>query len=192
MVDVLSDDGKRIQHRIPSRFDCRECHESNETPILGFSELQLNGAVLLSADDGPLASHELPERQLDHLAELGLLDDEPKDAETIEVADELTAQVLGYLVGNCAACHNGSDGPSSSFDLRPDVALDNLVEQPTASSATAAGIRVVPGEPTESILYQSISGDTDETEVKFMPPIGVQLRDTAAVDLIYEWIEELK
>ena len=104
---------------------------------------------------------------------------------------ELTSQVLGYLVGNCTHCHNGTNGAASSFDLRPEVALRNLIDQPTASSATADGIRVVPGEPEQSVLYLAVRGGSD-FEVKDMPPLGVARRDDAAIQLLRNWILELK
>ena len=103
----------------------------------------------------------------------------------------LTSAVLGNFVGNCVHCHNGSNGAASSFDLRPAVALENLVDQPTASSATAAGIRLVPGAPEESILYLAMSG-TPDLEVKEMPPLGVAIRDLSAIEQLYDWILALQ
>jgi hypothetical protein len=102
----------------------------------------------------------------------------------------LTTRVLGYLVGNCVHCHNGSNGAASSFDLRPEQALANLVERPTESSATADGIRVVPGNPAESVMFLGVQGASD-LEVKDMPPLGVALRDASAVELLRDWITAL-
>jgi hypothetical protein len=102
----------------------------------------------------------------------------------------LTTSVLGYFAGNCVHCHNGTNGAASSFDLRPDVALSNVIDQPTASSATADGIRVFPGKPADSILYLGVKGGT-ELEVKDMPPLGVALRDEGAVQLLNDWITAL-
>jgi hypothetical protein len=124
---VLSNDDEPVEHGIPSRLQCRQCHESGLSEVLGMSELQL-------AKSGEL------ERLLPQL--------EPAPSEPYAALPEhgpLTTEVLGYLIGNCVTCHNGSNGAASSYDLRPDVALDNLIDQPTISSASAAGIRVVPG-----------------------------------------------
>jgi hypothetical protein len=169
---VLADDGSEVEHSIPSRLECQYCHESSASPVLGINELQL-------AKSGDL-------EQLRALLE-------PAPAEPPAALPEhgpLTTQVLGYLVGNCVNCHNGSNGASSSFDLRPDVALENLIDQPTMSSATAEGIRVVPGNPNESVLFAAVAGDSD-IEVKDMPPVGVALRDASAIDLLRDWIVAL-
>lgn len=171
-VAVLADDGTPFEHLIPSRLECRQCHESAASPILGLNELQL----ATSGDLERVAPRlEPPPRGLPAaLPEQG----------------PLTTAVLGYLVGNCVHCHNGSNGAASSFDLRPDVALENLIDQPTASSATAAGIRVVPGEPDQSVLYLAVAGSRDG-EVKDMPPLGVTVRDARGVELLRQWIEAL-
>jgi hypothetical protein len=167
--EVLSDDGDVVEHAIPSRLECKQCHESAESEVLGISELQL-------AKSGSLA---------DLSARL-----EPPPQEPYRALPEhgpLTSDVLGYLVGNCVHCHNGSNGAASSFDLRPEVALENIINQPTASSATADGLRIVPGMPDQSILYLGVKGGT-ELEVKDMPPVGVALRDASAARLLADWI----
>ena len=147
-VEVLGDDGEVVEHAIPSRLECKQCHESADSEVLGINELQ---------------RAKLPEH------------------------GPLTTGVLGYFVGNCVHCHNGTNGAASSFDLRPDVALSNIIDQPTESSATADGLRVSPGKPAESILYLGVKGGT-ELEVKDMPPVGVALRDAGAVQLLADWI----
>ncbi len=170
--DVLTDSGDVVEHSIPSRLECRQCHESAPSAVLGLSELQL-------APSGSLRS--LAARL------------EPAPREPYAALPEhgpLTTGALGYLVGNCVHCHNGTNGAASSFDLRPDVALENLLDQPTASSATADGIRVVPGRPDESVMLLAVRSGSD-FEVKDMPPLGVALRDADAIQLLEEWIREL-
>jgi hypothetical protein len=167
--EILSDDGELIEHAIPSRLECKQCHESASSEVLGISELQL--AKSGSLDDVLTRLDPPPQKPLRALPAHG----------------PLTTGVLGYLVGNCVHCHNGSNGAASSFDLRPDTALDNLINQPTESSATADGLRIVPGKPDESILYLGVKGGT-ELEVKDMPPVGVALRDASAIRLLADWI----
>jgi len=176
-VSIVGPDGELADHKIPSRRQCRQCHESSQDTVLGFNELQLNG------DSGV---------ELTRIVENGLLSQAPADpAGSIGEHDALTSAFLGYLQGNCVACHNGTDGPSSSFDLRAEVALENLIDQPTNSTAALSGIRVIPGNPQDSILYQGISGETDDPEVKNMPPVGVQILDETAISLVYDWILSL-
>ncbi len=169
---ILSDDGEVVEHAIPSRLECRQCHESSSSQVLGINELQL-------AKSGSL-------REL-----LPAIDPAPKPPfRALPAHGPLTTSVLGYFVGNCVHCHNGSNGAASSFDLRPDAALSNVIGRATESSATADGLRVAPGKPDDSILYLGIKGGT-ELEVKDMPPVGVALRDASAVQLLADWIGAL-
>ena len=171
--EVLAENGDVVPHVIPSRLECRQCHESSTSQVLGINELQLAKSGSLSEVS---ASLEPPPH-------------EPFQA--LPAHGPLTASVLGYFVGNCVHCHNDTNGAASSFDLRPDVALANVIAQPTASSATADGLRVAPGKPNESILYLGVKGGT-ELEVKDMPPLGVALRDAQAVQLLGDWISALE
>lgn len=169
--EILAEDGSVVEHSIPSRLECRQCHESSTSEVLGINELQL-------AKSGSLA--ELAPR----------LSGAPSEPSTLPAHGPLTTSVLGYFVGNCVHCHNDTNGAASSFDLRPAAALANIVDQPTASSATADGIRIAPGKPDESILYLGVKGGT-ELEVKDMPPLGVALRDESAAQLLRRWITAL-
>lgn len=169
--EVLSDDGSVVQHAIPSRLECRQCHESSTSEVLGINELQLAKSGSLEA----LAAR---------------LGPTPAQPSSLPTHGPLTTAALGYFVGNCVHCHNDTNGAASSFDLRPAAALANVIDQPTASSATADGIRVTPGKPDESVLYLGVKGGT-EREVKSMPPLGVALRDESAVQLLSDWITAL-
>jgi hypothetical protein len=171
--------GDDLLHTIPAALECRTCHESRDGEVLGFEPLQLGG---LRESGGT---------QLDQLAERGLFAVPPAPAEPIEHEDPTTQAVLGYFYGDCVHCHNGGDGPSSSFDLRPAVALDNTIGVMTASSASAFGVRIVPGDPAASILFQSTSGETPDAEVKLMPPLGVDVRNPETVELLRGWISGL-
>lgn len=153
-VDLVDSGGAPIQHRVPSRLDCRTCHESGPAPVLGYSSVQL-------------------------------------DPEAIKHADPTTREVLGMFQGNCVHCHNGGDGVNASFDLRHGVAIANIVNQPTASSASAAGTRVIPGDPEHSILFLAVSAETTDPSIKLMPPLGVDRRDTASIATLRAWISAL-
>ncbi len=179
-AEVIAENGDELLHLVPSRRMCVRCHEAGTSFVLGFSELQLNFA--------PEASDNLLQR-----FEREQLFAQPLPDPPLEVSfdDALTERVVGYLQGNCVHCHNGQDTDLNGFDMRPDVALANLIDQPTSASASAAGIRIVPGSPEDSIAFQAFSGETDNPEVEFMPNVGVQLRDGDAVQTMREWIVQL-
>lgn len=168
-VTVQTDDGPLL-HTIPARLECRECHESSPGFVLGFEPLQLgeHADALQDHFSAPLSA-----------------------PPPLPSTDASTEAVLGLFVGQCVHCHNGSDGPSSAFDLRPNVALENTIGVETESSAMASGIRVVAGDPASSILFQAFSGETDDPEVGDMPPLGIDRRDTQAIELLRGWIAGL-
>jgi hypothetical protein len=101
---------------------------------------------------------------------------------------ELEQEVLGYVQGNCAHCHNGSGVNGASFDMQVDAFVANTVEVPTEGSASAAGVRVVPGDPDASVLYQALVAAPTAAP---MPPIGVQRRDGEAATQVRAWILSL-
>jgi hypothetical protein len=167
-------DGAAFDHVIPGRLDCRSCHESAGSPVLGFDELGL-GPLQLGRfiDDGVIT---------------GELSSEP---DTVTGRTPRERDVLVYLEGNCTHCHNGGTGPSSAFDLRHPDAIDAMICRPTTGQ-TAEGYRIVPGDPASSILFLAVSGEGEDPDIKPMPPLGVQHRDAEAIELLRAWIEELE
>lgn len=158
-LDDPDSDGETFDYEIPSLRQCRTCHEATPAIVLGFSAIQL----------GEGAPH---------------LDRIPSTDAAITAPDETTREVLGYMEGNCTHCHNGR----VEFDLRHEVALENLIGQSTASSGAEPGIRVVPGNPMDSLMLRFLQGSTSTD----MPPLGVQRRDEAAIELVERWIVELE
>lgn len=166
--------GGGLAHTLPARLDCRTCHETHEaeagSPVLGLSALQLD----------------------ETLAETGALSDPPR-LTPVQGRSATETAALGYFVGNCVACHNGGGALNASFSLYPAAAVTETVDRPTESE-TGVGVRVVPGVPAESVLYESVvlapqAGYTGP--FKAMPPLGVDVPDPAAEALLRAWIESL-
>jgi hypothetical protein len=59
-------------------------------------------------------------------------------------------------------------------------------------SGTAPGIRVVPGNPEMSVLYRQLTRMNLTRGYNPMPPVGVQVADPDAVQLVREWILSLR
>lgn len=178
-ITVSTDDAPLV-HNVPARIDCRKCHESQPVGALGFDELGLSE---------PLAGED--RSQLEALFEAGVISDLPAAPAVLEHPDPSTRAVLGYLEGNCVHCHNGSEGASSSFDLRHPVALENLIDRETEGESVG-GIRLVPGAADNSALYRALEGGRMFPDVAAMPPVGVDLRDEQAIELIRGWINDMK
>jgi len=177
-IAVSNDDGPLVHH-VPARIDCRKCHESQPVAALGFDELGLSE---------PLAGED--RSQLEALFEAGVISDLPDAPALLEHPDRRTRAVLGYLEGNCVHCHNGSDGASSSFELRHPVALSNLIDRETEGESVG-GIRLVPGDADNSALYRALEGGRLFPDVAAMPPVGVDVRDEGAIELIRDWINDM-
>ena len=180
-VPIDHADGSLDYHDIPSRFDCHTCHDANDTVIIGFDELRMNGP----RSGGSLS-------QLVELDQKGLFTNPlPADPDSILTADATTAQVEGYLHGNCSHCHNSSPSAPSVLVLEHAVAVANVVGKPTEGSGQAAGTRVIAGDAAHSVLFQAFSGETSDQEVQAMPPLGISRRDSAAIELLRGWIDGL-
>jgi hypothetical protein len=163
--------GNFLPYIIPSRLDCRGCHETQTgSPIIGVSQYNLGPAL------EPLFT-------------------EPPVRAAAPARSPEEAAAMGYLVGNCVHCHHGVlDSDNASFSLLPQDLVAKTVGVETESSASGVGVRVVPGDPQGSALYEATvyAGERDYPgDFKPMPPISVFLPDPAAAAILGAWIEGL-
>ncbi len=190
--------GKR--HNIPSAAECRACHDSDRTEILGFNALQL------STDRDPNAIHGEPLQPgmmtLATLAADGVLQPARPELVThpprIDAATDEERAVLGYLAGNCGACHNRR---SDLAALGLHWQAGELVE---SGRAIARGMRAhktkwqVPDVPEgESLLVDTISPPKSAILKRMrsrrpasqMPPVGTVVSDQEGIEAVRKWIE---
>ncbi len=175
---------KPVTHNIPSQIDCRSCHISNLSPIIGFDELRLNGRR------GAATS-----TQLQDVIAKGWLSSPPSPP-FAEVVEPNPAQkwIREYMHANCGHCHNG--GPpvgniTRLYDLREKAFLGNTIGK-RVEERSAEGLRIVPGNPELSVLYLAFRRDrTMHPELKPMPEIGVDVVDEDAAKRLYDWIRSL-
>lgn len=169
--------GESFEHTIPSERQCRQCHESGQRRTLGLSDRSLAE---------PVAGGE---SELARLVAAGAVELGDRTPLVIpEQADADTRAVIAYVWANCTHCHDGSPGANAAFDLRPEVFLENTIDRDTESEASAAGVRIVPGDPDASVV---LSAMVDEDGARAMPPVGIDRRDAEAIALIRRWIAAL-
>jgi hypothetical protein len=192
-------------HAIPSVEDCRACHDSARTEILGFSALQL------SDDRDPNAPHGEPLGPgmvtLGTLIEEGMLTPGRADLlaapPRIAASDGLTRAVLGYLSTNCGSCHNAESSIASlglllkarlepAHSTPPDPV--GALFRPTAKwlipqAPEGESAFVTPGSPDLSALLVRMRSRRPSSQ---MPPLGTVLHDREAIALVTAWVERLE
>jgi cytochrome c553 len=190
--------GKR--HTIPGVADCRSCHDSARTEILGFDALNL------SDDRDPNAPHGEPLTRdmitLKTLMNEGLI--YPKRPALVDTPPRIAASspearaALGYLSTNCGSCHN-RDSSIASLGL---ILKHNVTDtsECTPALTTTAGKRghwVVPEKPEESRLINPGHPESSAIVRRMksrrpssqMPPLGTVVADKQGVDLMTTWIQ---
>lgn len=175
-----------VRHQVPAEGECRACHGNGATPVLGFSALQL------SPDRDPNALHreDAAPGSLDLAALLarGQLRGWAAQAAAPRVAgDPIERAALGYLHGNCGHCHRG-EGPVASVGLVLAAGTPALATIIAPSKFMAPLARVAPGDAGHSVLLARMRS---RLSIEQMPPLGTQLVDEAAVQLIAIWIGQL-
>lgn len=173
-LGVRRADGSSFAYALPSRLDCRTCHETSQqhtgTPVLGI---------------GP---HQLGPQLAESIAFL-----QPPVVAAVSGRSDAETAALGYFVGNCISCHTGGSGPNASFSLYPEHAVAETVGRPVQSE-TGEGIRVVPGDPDASALFLAVTQARSagrRATVATMPPIGLTSTDPEAEPILRRWIDEL-
>jgi hypothetical protein len=189
-------------HTIPSVEDCRACHDSARTEILGFNALQL------STDRDPNAPHAetlapgmvtlqtLVDEELIHPLRSDLVANPPR----IRTDDPAARAAVGYLSANCGHCHNresllvplglflkhstGAAGDETA--MMSSVGRATLWQIPDAPDESTRAIE--PGVPELSAVWHRMRSRRPSSQ---MPPLGTALVDDEAVSLIEAWIRAM-
>lgn len=187
------------QHNIPSSADCAACHGTTRAP-LGFNPLQLSDDRDPNAIHGePLTKEMMTVRTLVDEGVLTPATAIPQTPARISARDPQTRTILGYLSGNCGACHNG-DGQISaqvpsfaSADLMDDGdgIARRMMGQPTrwqAPGRTDGTMLIDPSSPDQSALLLRMRSRKPSSQ---MPPLGTVVQDQQAITAIGQWISEV-
>lgn len=188
-------------HSIPGVADCRACHDSARTEILGFDALQL------STDRDPNALHAEPLTHDMVTLETLVIDERISPSRRdwlahpprIPAADADTRAALGYLSTNCGSCHNRASSIASlGLILKHSPRANAECTAALATTVDRAGHWVVPtapdgesrlvspGHPELSALLARARSRRLSSQ---MPPIGTVVADREAIDLLTRWIQ---
>ncbi|HEY1120379.1 MAG TPA: chitobiase/beta-hexosaminidase C-terminal domain-containing protein, partial [Haloferula sp.] len=167
---------------------CFMCHTPNAGFVLGPKVRQLNGDHAYSGGrtDNQLRTwnylqmftQALDESSIKGYASTCRIDDKGKSLED---------RVRSYIDSNCAQCHR-PNGTGALWDARFDTPLAQqglLNGEVRNTFGVENGKVVVPGDLEKSLLHRRM-GSTSPAEQ--MPPVTRNVVDSAALDVIAEWI----
>ncbi|NBO38814.1 hypothetical protein EBU99_09545 [bacterium] len=180
-IKIDESTGKMRKYAIPGKQRCVECHKGSEDFVLGFTPLQLNRRPVGAAGrERAVGEDELT--QIQRFLDVGVLrnvssaDQLPKLEESgnqpARNVHEMRLQ--GYMVGNCAHCHNPNgfamkdnkvqldlrEGQLFNFDLRR-ITRDSTRQSPKYFAK--------PGEPELSQIYQRVAASKIGDGGRFLP-----------------------
>lgn len=198
MVDVAGVmNANGTEHDIPSRQNCRDCHEQVRSRVLGF------GAIQLDFDSTML--------DLEDLIATTKLTEPPGGTAGARFPLPGTANAqaaLGYMHANCGHCHNPTSdnifhtpvdmrlrvgAPLATVDATP--AFTTLVDRTGMTFINDGGstftklIDTTTASPDDCILIQRM---LSTNMMKHMPQRGTEVTDTAGgLAAIRAWISEM-
>ncbi|MEO7176801.1 MAG: hypothetical protein ABIV51_12835, partial [Saprospiraceae bacterium] len=187
---------QHFRYLIPNFNQCKGCHLRNQkVEPIGPSARQLNG--ILKYPNGQKSN------QLEYWEKEGILTNLPKDRSSIPAypawengkINDVDAKAIAYLDINCSHCHNPA-GPAASSGLYFSQGLKDpkhlgVFKTPVAAGRGSGGFLydIVPGKPEQSILiYRMKSRDPGI----MMPELSRQLLDDKGIQLVTQWIEQMK
>jgi hypothetical protein len=186
-------DANGTQHDIPSRSQCRRCHENTPGRVLGFQAMSLDfqGAI--------------GELDLDDLAAMNLLTTNPPAAGSVGAprfpvpGTTVDKTAFGYLHANCGGCHNPQSSvfATTTLDLRLDTTKLGSVAMVPAHATTVnvngtvgglLGPIVKPMDPANSVII--IRTNLAVGTVGRMPELGNEIVDPAGQAALTAWINQ--
>lgn len=174
---------------IPSRSDCRSCHNPQAGYALSFNTRQLNL-------DGNI--HGFTGNQLTTLQNAGYFSSTlpapatlPRHVRADETTFPLEDRVRSYLAVNCSNCHQSGNSTPGTWDARPALTLAEtglLNGEAINNGSDPLNRLIVPGDATHSIVLNRIATRNGFTR---MPPLGSNELDHDSIDLVEAWIHQL-
>lgn len=185
----------------PSRTECLVCHSRASGFVLGLQTSQMNRVH----DYGEFTANQI--KAFDRwkiLRKAGSKAEEPENRAVEESTEKLAkfvdpndatapleARVRAYLHVNCSVCHQAAGGGNAQMDLLAKTPLDKMKvidEAPLHAKFEVMEPRLVaPGDPDRSVLLKRVALRGRGQ----MPPLGTNLVDPVAVELLNDWIRGL-
>lgn len=194
-VGWIDKDGvaQKVNYIIPNKNQCKSCHDyDNKLKPIGPKVRNIN--KMFAYQDGAM-------NQLDKWKEVGYLknipdSDRPMVATWDDAEAELHDRAMAYLDINCGHCHNpkGAGNTSGLTLLAENNSINSKLGVYKATVSAGAGTgghtySIVPGHPEESIMVYRMKSLNPGA---MMPEVGRQSVHAEGVELISQWIKEMK
>ena len=197
MISYKNKDGKTIttHYLIPNKNQCKGCHLENKKMVpVGIAARHLN--------KDQLYGEHVIQNQLQRWKNMGILSALPDNTEAIPAnanwlddKESLEKKARSYLDINCGNCHNPK-GPANTSGFFLDMRETNptalgVYKTPVAAGQGSGGFKydILPGKPEQSILvYRMKTNDPG----KAMPELGREQLHKEGIDLISQWIRQMK
>lgn len=180
-VTVDENTGKTRKYAIPGKQRCVECHKGGQDFVLGFTTLQLNRRAFGEAGrDREIGADEAS--QIQRFVEAGLLKNinHHSDLPLLEKSNTRNAKNIhelrlqGYMVGNCAHCHNPEGFAMKenkvTLDLREGQIFDFDVRRITRDSTrNSPKYFAKPGDPNQSQLFLRVAATKIGDGGRYLP-----------------------
>ncbi len=175
----------------PSREECMGCHSRAANYVLGLTTLQMNKVH----NYGTVSDNQL--RTLNHINVFKKplskpLEEYPKLVDPYNSKAPLEARARSYLHAACANCHVHTGGGNARIVLDFTTDLDKTYSVGFRPQHDTYGIPdamlIAPGDPERSILYQRVARHGEGQ----MPPLATSQQDLQAVQLLHDWISQMK
>ena len=182
-------DANGTTHDVPSRSQCRRCHQNTPGRILGVNAMSLD----YDNPDGV---------DLKDLVDMDLLSNPPTASGTpgaaffsLAALTQPERDAYGFFHANCGGCHNPTSSVHDTvvIELRMDTtklaahdmpAYTTLVNQ-TAQLGTVPGTLVIPSNTTDSVVMKRITSLIAGVK---MPEIGTETLNDDGIAAVTAWI----
>lgn len=191
VFDASAPQGIRKQlWTFPSRQDCLRCHNPWSGYVLGVRTEQINKTITIP--EGSI-------NQLDFWRKKEFFSKTIDDSSHYEsyahpedLSQPLEKRARSYLASNCAQCHQPGSPVRTDIDLRfktPLVETQLILQEPNAGNMELPNPYLIkPGSKEESILWLRMIN----TSSYRMPTLGTILPDQIGIDVIGQWIDQMK
>lgn len=208
MMKLVVDEATGLErdYAIPGKQRCIECHmgASGKNGILGFTPLQLNRRVHGEFEKQEWIS-EAERTQVQRFLDYEIVKNAPPASEwpkletlsSVAPSNVHEYRAQGYLVGNCAHCHN-TDGFAFTKEngITLDLTAGSVFQFNTKTRSTQIPTRLIVhqnGELDQSHIWRKISDSTAQLGMTSQMPMNTPgSPDCKALRLIGKWIRSFE